>query len=69
MAALVNVTPYLPGATTINAGAAAYDGEAGLGLTASHWTKNGLFSFPAGVSYVGDTRSAIVRGGIGIIRR
>lgn len=69
VAALVNVTPYLPGATTVNAGAAAYDGEAGLGVTASHWTKNGLFNFNAGVSYGGDTRSAIVRGGIGIIIR
>jgi len=69
VAALVNVTPYLPGATTINAGAAAYDGEAGLGLTASHWTKNGLFNFNAGVSCGGETRSTIVRGGIGIIIR
>jgi len=69
VAALVNVTPYLPGATTVNAGAAAYDGEAGLGVTASHWTQNGLFNFNAGVSYGGDTRSTIVRGGIGIIIR
>ncbi|HEY1139570.1 MAG TPA: YadA-like family protein, partial [Lysobacter sp.] len=48
--ALVNVTPYLPGRTAVNAGVASYRGEAALGVGVSRWSDNGRVNLNAGVS-------------------
>jgi autotransporter adhesin len=48
--ALVNVTPYLPGHTAVNAGVASYRGEAALGVGVSRWSDNGRVNLNAGVS-------------------
>jgi autotransporter adhesin len=64
--ALQIVTPYLPGRTTLNAGVAAYRGQAALGLGVSRWNEKGTINFNAGVASSGSS-STIVRAGIGIV--
>lgn len=64
--ALVNVTPYLPGRTALNAGVATYRGEAALGVGVSRWTDSGKVNFNAGVSAAaGD--EPIFRVGVGVV--
>ncbi|MDR0184688.1 YadA-like family protein [Lysobacter arvi] len=64
--ALVNVTPYLPGHTAVNAGVASYRGEAALGVGVSRWSDNGRVNFNAGVSAAkGD--EPVFRVGIGYV--
>jgi autotransporter adhesin len=60
------VTPYLPGRTAVNAGVAAYRGQAALGIGVSRWNEKGNFNFNAGVSSSGGN-STIVRAGIGYV--
>jgi len=48
--ALINVTPYVPGHTAVNAGVASYRGEAALGVGVSRWSDNGRVNLNAGVS-------------------
>ena len=64
--ALNVVTPYLPGRTTLNAGVAAYRGQAALGVGVSRWNEKGNINFNAGVSSSGST-STIVRAGVGYV--
>ncbi|WP_442319912.1 YadA family autotransporter adhesin [Caballeronia glathei] len=64
--ALNVVTPYLPGRTAVNAGVAAYRGQAALGIGVSRWNEKGNFNFNAGVSSSGGN-STIVRAGIGYV--
>ncbi|UNK47909.1 YadA-like family protein [Lysobacter sp. S4-A87] len=65
-AALINVTPYVPGHTTVNAGVAGYRGETALGVGVSRWSENGRVNLNAGVSAAqGD--EAIFRVGVGYI--
>lgn len=49
-AALVQVTPNLPGKFTLNFGAATYRGESAMPLGVSRWSRNGRFNVNAGVS-------------------
>ncbi|HEY0505763.1 MAG TPA: YadA-like family protein, partial [Lysobacter sp.] len=64
--ALVNVTPYLPGKTAVNAGVASYRGEAALGVGVSRWSDNGRVNFNAGVSAAkGD--QPVFRVGVGYV--
>lgn len=64
--ALVNVTPYLPGKTAVNAGVASYRGEAALGVGVSRWSDNGRVNFNAGVSAAkGD--EPVFRVGVGYV--
>jgi autotransporter adhesin len=64
--ALINVTPYVPGHVTVNAGVANYRGESALGVGVSRWSDNGRVNVNAGVSAAqGD--KPIVRVGIGLI--
>lgn len=64
--AVVNVTPYMPGRTTLNAGVASYRGEAALGVGVSHWTENGRVNFNGGVSMAkGD--QPVFRVGVGVV--
>lgn len=49
-AALVQVTPNLPGKVTLNFGAATYRGESAMALGVSRWSRNGRFNVNAGVS-------------------
>ncbi|WP_244898568.1 YadA-like family protein [Pseudoxanthomonas indica] len=64
--ALINVTPYLPGHTAVNAGVATYRGEVALGIGVSRWSENGRVNFNAGVSAAkGD--DAVVRVGVGYV--
>ncbi|HVE07414.1 MAG TPA: YadA-like family protein [Paraburkholderia sp.] len=64
--ALQIVTPYLPGRTTLNAGVAAYRGQAALGIGVSRWNDKGTLNFNAGVASSGGN-STIVRAGVGIV--
>src|SRR5262249_23571041 len=64
--ALQIVTPYLPGRTTLNAGVAAYRGQAALSIGVSRWSEKGTFNFNAGVASAG-SNSTIVRAGVGIV--
>jgi autotransporter adhesin len=64
--ALQIVTPYLPGRTTLNAGVAAYRGQAALALGVSRWSEKGTYNFNAGVASSGGN-STIVRAGVGIV--
>ncbi|WP_233264085.1 YadA family autotransporter adhesin [Lysobacter panacisoli] len=64
--ALVNVTPYVPGHTVLNAGVATYRGEGALGVGVSRWTKDGRVNFNAGVS-AAQNDEPIYRVGIGVI--
>jgi autotransporter adhesin len=64
--ALNVVTPYLPGRTAVNAGVAAYRGQAALGIGVSRWNEKGNLNFNAGVSSSGGN-STIVRAGIGYV--
>jgi autotransporter adhesin len=64
--ALNVVTPYLPGRTALNAGVAAYRGQAALGIGVSRWNEKGNLNFNAGVSSSGGN-STIVRAGIGYV--
>gem|GEM_PF-323616 len=64
--ALVNVTPYLPGRTAINAGVASYRGEAALGVGLSRWSDNGRFNFNAGISAAKDDEP-VYRVGVGYV--
>ncbi|MEM5368288.1 YadA-like family protein [Paraburkholderia azotifigens] len=64
--ALQIVTPYLPGRTTLNAGVAAYRGQAAFGLGVSRWDEKGTINFNAGIASAG-SNSTIVRAGIGIV--
>ena len=64
--ALVNVTPYLPGRTAVNAGVASYRGEAALGVGLSRWSDNGRFNFNAGVSAAKDDEP-VYRVGVGYV--
>ena len=64
--ALQIVTPYLPGRTTLNAGVAAYRGQAAFGLGVSRWNEKGTINFNAGVASSG-SNSTIVRAGIGVV--
>ncbi|GAB2886303.1 hypothetical protein GCM10027093_21740 [Paraburkholderia jirisanensis] len=64
--ALQIVTPYLPGRTTLNAGIAAYRGQAALGIGVSRWNDKGTLNFNAGVASSGGN-STIVRAGVGIV--
>ncbi|QSX74700.1 YadA-like family protein [Lysobacter arenosi] len=64
--ALINVTPYVPGHTTVNAGVAGYRGESALGVGVSRWSENGRVNLNAGVSAAqGD--EPVYRVGIGYI--
>ena len=64
--ALIDVTPYVPGHTVVNAGIATYRGEAALGVGMSRWSDNGRVNLNAGVSASkGD--SPVVRVGVGYI--
>ncbi|MEO6918781.1 MAG: YadA-like family protein, partial [Collimonas sp.] len=65
-AALNNVTPYIPGKTSLNAGIAAYRGSTALGVTVSRWNQRGNMNLNAGVSSAGNG-STIVRAGVGIV--
>lgn len=65
-AALVNVTPYVPGKTALNAGVASYRNETALGIGLSRWSEDGTLNLNGGISAVkGD--SPIVRMGVGIV--
>src|SRR5471032_234513 len=64
--ALNVVTPYLPGRTTLNAGVAAYRGQAAMGIGVSRWNDKGNINFNGGVSSSGGT-STIVRAGVGYV--
>jgi len=64
--ALNVVTPYLPGRTTLNAGVAAYRGQAALGVGVSRWNDKGNINFNGGVSSSGGN-STIVRAGVGYV--
>jgi autotransporter adhesin len=64
--ALQIVAPYLPGRTTLNAGVAAYRGQAALAIGVSRWSEKGTFNFNAGVASAG-SNSTIVRAGVGIV--
>ncbi|CAB3767178.1 YadA family autotransporter adhesin [Paraburkholderia solisilvae] len=64
--ALQIVTPYLPGRTTLNAGVAAYRGQAALAIGVSRWSEKGTFNLNAGVASAG-SNSTIVRAGVGIV--
>ena len=64
--ALINVTPYLPGRTAVNAGVASYRGETALGVGVSRWSDNGRVNFNAGVSAAqGD--EPVFRVGVGYV--
>ena len=64
--ALINVTPYVPGHTTVNAGVAGYRGEAAVGVGVSRWTSDGRVNFNGGISAAqGD--SSVIRVGVGYI--
>lgn len=65
-AALVNVTPYVPGKIALNAGVASYRNETALGIGLSRWSEDGSFNLNGGISAVkGD--SPVVRMGVGIV--
>ncbi|HYG08022.1 MAG TPA: YadA-like family protein [Stenotrophomonas sp.] len=64
--ALVNVTPYLPGRTAINAGIASYRGETALGVGLSRWSDNGRFNINAGVSAAREDQP-VYRVGVGYV--
>ncbi|HEY4147190.1 MAG TPA: ESPR-type extended signal peptide-containing protein [Pinirhizobacter sp.] len=65
-AALINVTPYMPGKTVLNAGVANYRGESALGVGVSRWNDSGRVNFNAGMSAAaGDT--PIFRVGMGVV--
>jgi len=64
--ALINVTPYVPGHTTVNAGMASYRGEAALGIGVSRWSDNGRVNLNAGVSAAKDDEP-VFRVGVGYI--
>lgn len=49
-AALVQVTPNLPGKVTLNAGVARYRGESAFGVGLSRWSRGGRYNVNAGVS-------------------
>ncbi|MFC3814600.1 YadA-like family protein [Lysobacter sp. GCM10012299] len=64
--ALINVTPYLPGRTAVNAGVASYRGETALGVGVSRWSENGRVNLNAGVSAAqGD--EPVFRVGVGYV--
>jgi len=65
-AALVQVTPYLPGKTVLNAGMATYRGETALGVGVSRWSDNGRVNVNAGVSAARGDRP-IFRVGVGVV--
>ncbi len=65
-AALINVTPYLPGRTAINAGVSSYRGEQALGVGLSRWSDNGRVNFNAGISAAKDDEP-IYRVGMGFV--
>ncbi|SET24662.1 ESPR-type extended signal peptide-containing protein [Stenotrophomonas indicatrix] len=65
-AALIQVTPYLPGKTVLNAGMASYRGETALGVGISRWSDNGRVNINAGVSAARGDRP-ILRFGVGIV--
>ncbi|HEY0504708.1 MAG TPA: YadA-like family protein [Lysobacter sp.] len=64
--ALINVTPYVPGHVTMNAGLANYRGETALGVGVSRWSDNGRLNLNAGVSAAKDD-DPVIRVGIGYI--
>src|SRR5471030_2639676 len=64
--ALNVVTPYLPGRTTLNAGVAAYRGQAAMGIGVSRWNDKGNINFNGVVSSSGGN-STIVRAGVGYV--
>ena len=64
--ALINVTPYVPGHTTVNAGMATYRDETALGIGVSRWSENGRVNFNAGVSAAKDDEP-VFRVGVGYI--
>lgn len=65
-AAMINVTPYMPGKTVLNAGVANYRGESALGVGVSRWNDTGRVNFNAGMSAAaGD--SPIFRMGVGVV--
>ncbi|MEG2802906.1 YadA-like family protein [Stenotrophomonas sp.] len=49
-AALVQVTPNLPGKVTLNFGTATYRGESALALGLSRWSRDGRYNLNGGVS-------------------
>jgi autotransporter adhesin len=64
--ALINVTPYVPGHTAVNAGVANYRGATALGVGISRWSDNGRVNLNAGVSAAqGD--KPVVRVGVGYV--
>ena len=65
-AALINVTPYLPGRTAVNAGVSSYRGEQALGVGLSRWSDNGRVNFNAGISAAKDDEP-IYRVGMGFV--
>ncbi|HVJ39778.1 MAG TPA: YadA-like family protein, partial [Stenotrophomonas sp.] len=65
-AALVNVTPYLPGRTAVNAGVASYRGETALGVGVSRWSDNGRVNINAGIS-AAKNDEPIYRVGVGFV--
>ena len=64
--ALINVTPYVPGHVTVNAGLANYRGETTLGVGVSRWSDNGRLNLNAGVS-AAKNDDPVIRVGIGYI--
>lgn len=64
--ALVNVTPYVPGHTAVNAGVASYRGEAALGVGVSRWSDDGHVNFNAGMS-ASQGDQPIFRVGVGYV--
>lgn len=64
--ALNNVTPYLPGRTSMNAGIAVYRGAPAIGVTVSRWNQKGNINLNGGVSSAGGN-STIVRVGAGFV--
>ena len=64
--ALVNVTPYLPGRTAVNAGVASYRGQTALGIGVSRWSDNGRFNVNAGISAAREDEP-IYRVGVGYV--
>jgi len=65
-AALVQVTPYVPGRTAINAGIASYRGETALGVGVSRWNESGRVNFNAGISAAANDEP-IFRVGVGFV--
>ncbi|WP_373285152.1 YadA family autotransporter adhesin [Silvimonas iriomotensis] len=65
-AALMNIVPYVPGKTTMNAGTAIYRGRAAVAVGASRWNDRGTVNVNGGVSSAGNNNT-IFRAGVGVV--